>query len=275
MSSRRRPLHTFGVSILIIAHRACEVAQDLGEPLGSIAKRVVKIASFAIPFLYALQYQWLVLLSFIDDFIILAAENMVERFFPPSEHVFNKIDDIVQVAETLPAKFDYAVKTFPTIIHQVPFLDWLLVHIISMLKLLITTLTHWGYQNTREKEIMVDINCENRDEEFVSISEDEHQTKSHVHVDNEDNIKGDFPPISETQQGETEIASINVKSDGIKTSYKEILEKGTREDKEQENIVSEEETNELRKKTTADHKREESHKNDPILEMFESGWLMR
>lgn len=274
MSSRRPPLHTCGVSILILAHRTCEVVQDVGEPFGSMTKRVVKIASFASPFLNALQYQWLVFLSFIDDFI-LAAENMVERFFPPSKHVFNKIDDIVQVTETLPEKFDYAVKTFPNIIHQFPFLDALLVHIISLLKLLITTLTQWGSHGTREKEIVVDINCENRDEETISINEDDHPPRSSIHDDNGNNIKGDFPPVSETQQAETEIASVNVEKDGMKSSYKEVLQKGTTEDKQQgkKDIVSGEETKEGREKI-ADQK-DESHKNDPILEMFESGWLMR
>ncbi|PON52450.1 hypothetical protein PanWU01x14_208480 [Parasponia andersonii] len=240
-----------------------------------MAKRVVKIASFATPFLYALQYQWLEVLSFIDDFI-LAAEDMVERFFPPSEHVFNKIDHIVQVTETLPGKFDYAVTTFPTIVHQVPFLDWLLVHIISLLKLSITTLTQWGCQGTREKDIVVDINCESRDDydEFVSANEDDHSTNSPVHVDSESTIKDDFPPVSESQEVETEIASVNVKTDGLKSSYKDVLEKGTAEDKEQHGKKEVTMESQRREKTRAD-KRDESHKNDPILALFESGWLMR
>uniref|UniRef100_A0A803PHD7 Uncharacterized protein n=1 Tax=Cannabis sativa TaxID=3483 RepID=A0A803PHD7_CANSA len=267
MSCRRPPLHTCGVSILTVAHRTIEVVQDADEPLGSITKRVVKISSFAIPYLYTLQYQWLVFLSFIDDFI-LAAENMVERIFPPSKHVFNKIDDIVQVIETFPMKYDNVVTTFSTIIHQVPFLDWLLVHVISLLKFLITTLAYWGSQRTREKEIMVDINCENRDtNQFLSMNVYEHTTRSHVHVDSEnDTINGEFRyPLPET-----EMASVKVEDDGLKSTYKEVLEKNTTDDKEHEKKEISF-TKERRKKATADEKvdkKDESHsKDDPMLNL--------
>ncbi|XP_062110622.1 uncharacterized protein LOC133822344 isoform X2 [Humulus lupulus] len=282
MSSRRRPLHTCGVSILTIAHRTIEVSQDAGEPLGSITKRVLKMSSFAIPYLNALQYQWLVFLTFIDDFI-LAAENTVERVFPPSKHVFNKIDDIVQVTETFPMKYDKAVTTFPTIIHQVPFLDWLLVHSISLLKLLITTLTYWGSQGTREKEIMVDTNCENHDNnQFVSMNVYDHTTKAHVHVDSENNtIKGEFPiHVPETPpKVETEIASVKVDEDDLKSTYKEVLEKNTTKDDKEHGKKEINVTKGGRKKATADKKDDKKdgdhNKDDPILDLFESGWQMR
>lgn len=237
------------------------------------------MSSFAITYLNALQYQWLVFLTVIDDYI-LAAENTVERVFPPSKHVFNKIDDIVQVTETFPMKYEKAVTTFPTIIHQFPFLDWLLLHIISMLKLLITTLTYWGSQGTREKEIVVVVNCKNHDnDQFVSMNVYDHTTKSHVDSEN-NTIKGEFlchvpetPPKVETQ-----MASAKVEENDLKSTYKEVLEKNaTNDDKEHGKKVINV-TKAGRKKSTnkkIDKKDDDRNKGDPILDLFESGWQMR
>ena len=87
-----------------------------------MAKRMDKIVALASPIFYVMQYQWLAVLCFADDHI-LVVENMIERHFPPSKRVFNKIDDLVRVTETLPEKFDYAGNRFPTTVHQFPFLD--------------------------------------------------------------------------------------------------------------------------------------------------------
>lgn len=280
MSSRRRPLHTCGLSTIKIALKISCVAQDLSGPLGSMAKRVAKTTSFAIPFIYALLYLWLVLLSFADDHI-LAAEDIIERYFPPSKHFFNKIDDLVLVVENLPKKFDCAVKSFPSIINQVPFLDWALVHVISLLELLISMLTCWGSEGTKEKEITVDINCDNRDigeSESVFVAQAEHEskldteadqpTKSPLHVESED-AKEDFPPVSKTQRAETDAACVDVKPDGMKSTYKEVLEKG-KNDMRTDQIVNQEE----RREKIEDEK-VESPKDDPITKLFESGWLTR
>ncbi|KAK7847781.1 hypothetical protein CFP56_006256 [Quercus suber] len=109
MSSRHRPLHSCGVSILAIVHSAYTKAQEFNGLIGSTARKVAKLAPFAGPLAYAMQYHWLTILSFADD-QILAVENMIEKVFPPSNHVFNKIDYLVQVAETLPEKFDTSIQ---------------------------------------------------------------------------------------------------------------------------------------------------------------------
>lgn len=265
MSTRRRPLHTCGVSAITVAHRAYAAAQDLNGPLGSMAKRMDKIVSLACPIVHAMQYQWLALLCFADDHI-LVVENVIEKFFPPLKNVFDKIDELVKATETLPEKFDTAVKRFPTIINQFPFLDWALVHVISMLNFLISTLTYWGSQITREKEIVVDINCNDHNHNSALVDKI-HHTKS-----------GDFPPISKTQQDKT-IDCVNAKPDAMKCTYKDVLEKGTKEDMDNDlknDTDNQEETREGKEggEDEEDEKGENISKDDPILELFESGWLM-
>ncbi|KAF3431075.1 hypothetical protein FNV43_RR25805 [Rhamnella rubrinervis] len=284
MSSRRRPLHTCGVSILAVAHRAYAAAQDLNGPLGSMAKRMDKIVTLASPIVHVMQFQCLAVLCFADDHI-LVVENMIERHFPPSKSVFDKIDDLVRVTETLPAKFDYAVNRFPTIIHQFPFLDWALVHLISLLNFFISTLTHWGSQNTREKEIMVDTNCNNHNRNSALVDKLQRTTESPVHAAGSAK-KGDFPPISETQPDKTVTACMNVKPDSTKGTYKDVLEKGTKEEtdfKEEtkmnsnnpKNDTAIQEETEKGEEQSSDELDENICKDDPILELFESGWLMK
>ncbi|XP_073132741.1 uncharacterized protein [Henckelia pumila] len=105
MAKRRRPLHTCGASILAIGHNALTKAQDFDEPLGSMAKRAVSFFDTFFPFTYTILYQWLAMLSFMDDHI-LTVEHAVELVFPPSKCLFDKMDVLVCDAEVLPEKFD-------------------------------------------------------------------------------------------------------------------------------------------------------------------------
>lgn len=228
MSSRHRPLHTCGASILAIAHSAYEKAQAFNGPIGSTTRRV---ATFAGPLLYALQYQWLAILSFADDYI-LVVESVMEKVFPPSTYVIDRIDCLVQIIATFPEKFDDALDKAPEILHhyQVGF-DCALVQAVSWLNFLIATLTHWESGSAREKDIMVD--------------------EAH-------------------QPAETD--SKTVDSGVMEGTYEEVLEKETKENMEkkskEEEVQKTEKINEI--KTNAD----KSKINDPILELFESGWLM-
>lgn len=277
MSSRRRPLHTCGVSILALAHRAYAAAQDLNGPIGSMAKRIDKMVSLASPIVYAMQYQWLAVLCFADDHI-LVVENMIERQFPPSKSVFDKIDDLLGVTETIPDKFDYAVTKFPTIIHQFPFLDWALIRLISLLNFFISTLTYWGSQNTKEKEIVVDVSCNDHNHNSAF-----HITGSPIHA-GESQKKGDFPPIAGSQTYETVIGCVNVNPDSV--TYKDVLEKGTKEDMDNKEKAKVNNSNNPKNETLVQDETgkieeqgsdelDENISNDPLLGLFESGWLMK
>ncbi|TKY59875.1 hypothetical protein E2542_SST16969 [Spatholobus suberectus] len=148
MNSRHRPLHACGVSILAIVDIAMGKTQHINGPLGSTLRRVTKLAKFSTPLIYAIQFQWLIMLSFIDD-AILAIEKITEKLFPPSTLVFDKVDEIVLMIVSLPEKFDGATNRFPTIIHEVPFLDWALTLMILRLNSLVSTLNHWGQKTQR------------------------------------------------------------------------------------------------------------------------------
>ncbi|XP_030960667.1 uncharacterized protein LOC115982261 [Quercus lobata] len=279
MSSRHRPLHTCGVSILAIVHIAYTKAQEFNGLIGSTARRVAKLAPFTGPLAYAMQYQWLAILSFADD-QILAVENMIEKFFPPSNHVFNKIDYLVQVAETLPEKFDYAYDKIPTIVHQFRF-DCALVQVIFLLNFFITKLSHWENGSAREKEIIVDINCEKQNNEQAFVDEAQKPEKFQANVDSEK--KESLPPNSEIPQAETETVD---KAVGVtKGTYKEVLEKGTKEEKKagEEHIEKMEKNEKINvdkeeAEKGEEHNEDESNQSllndDPIIELFESAWLM-
>ncbi|KAK4413237.1 hypothetical protein Salat_2736300 [Sesamum alatum] len=155
---RRRPLHTCGAAFLAIAHKAIIRVQDLDGPLGSTAKRAITFLNSFFPFVYSMLYHWLALLSIMDDHI-LTVESMVEVVFPPSKRLFDKIDGLVCSAEVLPEQLDDILRKFPLMVHQFPFLDWVLVRLISWLNFLLSILTHWGSKNTSVKEITVDDHC--------------------------------------------------------------------------------------------------------------------
>ncbi|XP_034914509.1 uncharacterized protein [Populus alba] len=237
MSARRRPLHTCGVSFMEIARKAYTETQEFNGPLGLVTKKIIRLAPFASLLVYVLQYEYLFLaiLSFVDDHMILALERKVEAIFPPSKYVFNKVDKLVQIVETLPARFDFAVNKLPIIFHQIPFLDWALSCAISWLNFWLSILTHWGSGTTHEKEIVVDINCNDSSIEQTNVQEADNNI---VELQNE--TKGYFSPMSATSGSETEASSPNGKrctykdalEKVVKSTYKDALEKGTSESTE-------------------------------------------
>ncbi|GLT38408.1 hypothetical protein SLA2020_126640 [Shorea laevis] len=232
---RRRPLQACGVSIYATAQRVYTKAQDLNGPLGSMMKKTTKLVAAFSPLLCALQCQLLAIISFLDDYI-LAFESKVENIFPPTKHIFDKTDDFVRTVETLPAKFEDAVNKFPMIIHHVPLLDWTLVHTISWLNFLISILTYWGSHGTKEKEIGIDKDYNECMDQSTTINKAVESSSNRV----------------------------------MKGTYKEVLEKGMSKNGEKKEDFG--------KKDEAFEEGEEEDimvSGDPILELFESTWLMR
>ncbi|CAK9137326.1 unnamed protein product [Ilex paraguariensis] len=263
VTSRHRPLHTCGVSISAIVHKAYTKAQDFDGPIGSMINRIDKLTTSAFPLIHAIQRRWLAVLSFADDHI-LAVENVMEALFPPSARLFNQIDKLIQTAEALPGKFDDVVNKFPIIIRQIPFLDWALVHLILWLNFLISTLTHWGSHNTREKEIVIDISCNNlnNDVHKPSSISDETKTVGEAQCLPEspsDSSRDETMKVSTKGAQCENVVTSSPQSGGIKCSYKEILEKGTKGSIE---------------KTDANKSNEDITLEDPILELFEASWHM-
>lgn len=209
MSSRRRPLHTCGVSFLTIAHNTCSRAQNVDGRLGSATRKMVRIAKLANPLIFVLQYQFLLFLSLIDDGL-LATANIVEKIYPSSKLVFDKIDNLLPLIETFPSKFDDAVDELPCFNQD--FLEWAVTLAISLLKFMINILMNWGRDGTGEKEILVDMNCNKGLNGSESADSSECCSEAAI------------SSVSETQQAAMDE---KMKSNAIKSTYKEILKMGT------------------------------------------------
>ncbi|KAL5760129.1 hypothetical protein ACOSP7_018626 [Xanthoceras sorbifolium] len=287
---RRPPLHTCGVALLMIAHSAYKGSQNFNGPLGSITRKVARFDKIVSPFICVLQYQWLATLSFSDD-CILAIEKTIETIFPQSSHVFNEIDKLIQFTETLPGKFDDAVTKFHMVNDQVPLLDWVLVHVLSWLNFCTTQLTHW--RGSEEKEIMIDSNSNECDKESPppppsSSSSSPSPSSNCVGLES----KGKFPPSSEPspptykealEKGSRKEINKEKNGDGrvnccTKSSAREDEKENKNHDTMEENMkkdVLDEETEKGEKIGTDHPDCEYVTRSDPILELFESGWLTK
>ncbi|XP_031100834.1 superoxide-generating NADPH oxidase heavy chain subunit C [Ipomoea triloba] len=163
--TRIRVLQTCGAAFLAIAHIICRRMVELKGPIVSSMSQ--KLAFFstcatALPSIDDLEIRWLSFLGSLDDYI-LKSERIAEVVFPPSARLFDKIEELACATLFLPRKVEDGLDKFPIIMQQVPFLDWALVHLIAWLNFLISALTHWGSNPTREKEITIDMSCNNND----------------------------------------------------------------------------------------------------------------
>lgn len=249
--TRRRPLHTCGASCLAVAHKACTKAQDLNSPLGSLAKWAIFFTHYLSPIIYALLYQWLAMLSLIDD-QILTVQTITEKIIPSSTQVFDKMDGLVHSVEILPENLD---RLFPLITHKFPFLDWIVVRLIACLNSILSILTHWGSSSsssdqTREKEITIDVMNRNdiiiidrrkpNDDKCLSIEPPMKRLQSlkdrikgisdhHQHCASDSPMYSSYhsansSPVSDLSADETYPVTM------MSCSYKEMLERGTKED---------------------------------------------
>jgi len=280
MSSRQRPLHACGVSIIAIGDIAIGKTQNINGPLGSTLRNMAKLAKFVTPLIYAIQYQWLTILAFIDD-RILAAENITEKLFPPSRYAFDKIDEIVLLILSSPDKIDGALNKYvPAILHHVPLLEWTLKIVMSKLNCLDS---NCGHENSslNEKTIGVDRNCCNESELESGASEE------YLNLPMDPSSVESFPPIPEAEpKGVVKAVSC---SHNLKGSYKEALLESSEKKKEiksdecqEKEIESDEKSIEecLSKKSIEECdsvgkvEKSETVPYDPLMELFESAWLM-
>ncbi|KAI6692158.1 hypothetical protein NL676_019868 [Syzygium grande] len=281
MSLRRRPLHTCGVSILATAHGAYLRAQEFNGPSGSLFKSFTKLVNKISPLACAVQYQCLSMLSFADS-TILAAEEVIEKVFPTSSYVFDKIDELVQLTEALPEKVDDIINKVPGFIHQFPFLDWVVVHVILWSTFWVSIITHWESGTAREKEIPVNANRNECCDRSACLADANYPADLEPHFDGRKT--GQFSPVSEAG-GETRSTAAEahekgsykeILEKGMKESYKEVLEKGRKEEVEEGKKDSLEGDNKLiDAKPEDDGQRGEESADDPILELFESAWLKK
>ncbi|KAG7589252.1 hypothetical protein ISN44_As07g015510 [Arabidopsis suecica] len=222
---RRRPLETCGGVILSMARVVYTRSQTLKKKKNLASWLLRKLFEFVIFFVSMttpFHRHFLAILSVADDHI-LALQDAIETYFPSSSFVFVKIFDFLIVVESFPEKFDGFLKKLPSLMNRVAWLDWLLVHAISWLGLLVNVLGRWRDKNkgTKEKEITVDRSFSRSG----SVSEEEEEEKTKFGTEK-------------------------------KVSYKEALQRGS--------------SGEDGGGSTG---RSSSSRGDPILELFETGWI--
>ncbi|GAB2220410.1 hypothetical protein Drorol1_Dr00008060 [Drosera rotundifolia] len=265
--TRRRPLHTCGVSFLAIVHTLNVKTTEINGPIGSLSRRTTKLLVFANPVIYAMMHMWLVILSFIDDHIV-AAEKMIEFCFPSLAFVFNKVDGVLHVVETTPGRLEDILNRRPSIFHL---LEWAVSRSIKLLNFLITALTDCGSESAMEKDIMVDTNC--REETRVSTNETYPPPLENTEDANDDNAKEDEPlTFRDSQEDDNKFESAMNSFEGVMDEVaqedvkllepieKEIQDEGKEEEKGLEKIVG----NDIDEKSVKG--------GLPILDLFDIGW---
>ncbi|PIA51226.1 hypothetical protein AQUCO_01100217v1 [Aquilegia coerulea] len=241
-NTRHRPLHTWGVVILTITHKGYLRAEHRLH--GPSVILLQKLATLLGPLLYAVQYQWLTILSFIDK-QILTIEKMTESLLPVSSYLFNMIDELIQASESVPEKFDVVLDKLLAIMYYIPFLNWSLTQSISIVNFLIMTLTDWGHHVTTEKEIMIDTNSHDHANELTSKEEEDKHHENSEDIASPSAVKsvirngGD-----EEMQKKDQVQDMETKK--VQPTYKEKLEMGTKND--------------------------EIGYEDPVLELFATAW---
>lgn len=83
-------------------------------------------------------------------------ENFIESKFPSSRYVFDRLDNMARVSETLPEIFDDVMRKFPVLLHKVPFLEWIVICVIEWMNFVVGVLCGWGMEgDVKEKDINV------------------------------------------------------------------------------------------------------------------------
>ncbi|KAF5198177.1 hypothetical protein FRX31_012238 [Thalictrum thalictroides] len=289
-NTRNRPLYTWGVVILTIAHKVYLRAEHRLH--GPTAILLQKLATLLGPLLYAMQYQWLTILSFIDKQILLTIEKKTETLFPTSAYLFNVIDELVETSEFVPDKFDVVFDRLLAIMYYyVPFLNWSVTQSISILNFLIVRLTDWGVvlHVATEKEIMIDANSHDHANEMTSKEEEykeEHHKNSEAAIASPSAVKssvignggskqllnkGSFKSVllmeikDEGMQKKDQVVQ-DMETKKVQPTYKEKLEMGTKKE-EEEGVVHKSNSN-----VCKDLKAKEKGYEDPVLELFATAW---
>lgn len=239
--------------------------------MGSLSHR---LASLAGPIVYTIQSQLLTILSLADD-QILYIEDMIEALFPPSAYLFNKIDSLATVSETLPRKFDTILDQFPAMIRQMPTVNWALIHFWATLNFLVVILTDWAYDGAREvREIIVHINC-NESTNAMELGEHLNDPNGGPDVKRTRPIGNSLDSIYDTSKIVGYIDDHN-DDDGDLTSYEEIksVSKDMNEEDEKRVLhVNDEAQMQLQREVGENN--EDSEEEEPILELFNAGWHKR
>ncbi|MCL7035938.1 hypothetical protein MKW94_014946 [Papaver nudicaule] len=231
INRRLGPLHTTGNAIVKTAYKAYKRAESLPEPINTLAQKLGRVAR---PIFSTMQIHCPAILCYTDD-KILYVENAVEYVFPPASYIFNKINTLVQVFETMPVRFDEAADKLPVVINRVPYLEWALAQLLLVLSFLVNTLTGWGVL----------------DGAILNMKLTPILNMKEIRVDT--NSQYEIAANARTLTGDKEMGILNSTAGGKDTSSSNIVEreeKTVNEKEIKEEDVNEEEMNEKKEATT-------------------------
>ncbi|MCL7035147.1 hypothetical protein MKW94_003099 [Papaver nudicaule] len=236
---RPGPLHTSGNAMVTTAYKACKRAELLPNPIGTTAQKLGRVGR---PIFCTMQNHWLGILSYTDD-RILYVENAVENVFPPSRFIFNKIDTLVYVFETLPVKFDSAADKLPAVVQRVPYLEWALAQLLLILSFLINTFTDWGVEGANEKEIRIDTNSHDEiatndrgltgNKEMCIPNSSGYGTNGNDIVECEENEKENKETYKDILVKRKDVNEEEMNEKKEATSYKTVLEMGMKKNEDE------------------------------------------
>ncbi|KAM0947177.1 hypothetical protein DsansV1_C08g0083391 [Dioscorea sansibarensis] len=273
---RPRLLYITGTSFITIARKAVQRAEEFNGPLGNLTKTLASVIS---PIINPLEHHCLLILSSLDD-RILATEDITMQVFPLSVHLFTKFDELAILLSSLPEKFDQVLDQIIMLIHKLPLIDWTLDHLTHVLQTLTSTVEKLipelqfstsqtaNYNSSQERDIMVDINFDdhrNVDEskklsEEESVEDARHAQKVEEDIREVEKTCNEIIAALERMGKVEEDSSANVRGPPppppLPPKFKLFV--GNRV-----------------KKTRKHAKDNAEVKDDPILELFDEGWLKR
>ncbi|KAH7663943.1 hypothetical protein IHE45_14G088700 [Dioscorea alata] len=232
------------------------------------------------PIINPLEHHFLLILSSLDD-RILATEDITMQVFPLSMRLFTKFDELAILLNFLPEMFDQVFDQITMLIHKFPLIDWTLDQLIHVLQTLASTVEKLipklqssmsdteNYNSSQEREIVVDINYDEQlnVDESKKLSEDESvedahraQKKMEEDIREVENTCNEIIAALEKMGKVEEDSNANVRGQPPPPPPppKFKLFAGNRV-----------------KKTRKVAKGNAEVKDDPILELFDEGWLKR
>lgn len=273
---RPRLLYITGTSFITIARKAIRRAEEFNGPLGNLTRTLALMIS---PIINPLEHHCLLILSSLDD-RILATEDITMQAFPLSVCLFTKFDELAILLNSLPEMFDQVFDQIAMLIHKFPLMDWTLDQLIHVLQTLASTVEKLipklqssmsdteNYNSSQEREIVVDINYDeqlNVDEskklsEEESVEDARRAQKMEEDIREVENTCNEIIAALEKMGKVEEDINANVRGQPPPPPPppKFKLFAGYRVKK----------TRKLAKDNT-------EVKDDPILELFDEGWLKR
>lgn len=239
-------------AFITIVYKTYQRIEGLNGTIGTLAWVV---ASMARPIVHPLGHLWLLILAF-ADVQILAMEDIITSIFPPLIPIFAKVDELAFLAQSLPNMFDNTIDGFLMLVHQLPLLDYALTKLENLVNMKI------DLDSSKETEIVVDINCYERQNWDEGSLHEAKETEKRMHKAKDD---------GKAKIMEKDIKEVERSCEEIMDTLERmgIVEEGKRHEKKDGVGV-----NEGKMVVSQSQESSDGEQRDPILELFDEGWQL-